>query len=345
MQVSDTPEGPATPMLHPPVQIPVRLIQSAAPTDSTAVRALFDSILQWGILQPLIVRRIAGSTRYEVLAGCKRFASAVSAGFSQVPCVVFEGSDAEAAAVTAASNISAAIAPASPATAGPVPFVGLVLSELQATRSAIAASLQLGQSNAAGLRPRIARQLVDIDLQRASWLMDGLQILTSEERVSRTSVRLAPVLRSVVEAFEPECRLAMIHVQLLVEPPDLTAAADEAEFRAAINCALGAVLTSIHASQNAEGALSILVNATSAAVLISIEQNVVPFQELARVRSIPRRGDAAHGAAPSLTSFGLESARRVVERYGGRLELRPAPATGGAILDLKLPPVSRRGLP
>ena len=332
-------------MLHPPVQIAVRLIESAAPTDSAAVRALFDSILQWGILQPLIVRRIAGSARYEVLAGCKRFASAVSAGFSQVPCVVFEGSDAEAAAVTAASNISAAIPPATPATAAPVPFSGLVLSELQATRSAIATSLQLGPSNAAGLRPRIARELVDIDLQRESWLMDGLQILTSEERVSRTPVRLAPVLRSVVEAFESECRLAMIRVQLLVEPSDLTAAADEVEFRAAVNCALGAVLTSIHASQHTEAALSIVGSATSAAVVISIEQNVVPFQELARARSIPRRGEAFHGAGPSLTSFGLESARRVVERYGGRLELRPAPATGGGILDLKLPPVPRRGLP
>jgi len=321
----------------------VRLIESAAPTDATAVRALFDSILQWGILQPLIVRRIAGSTRYEVLAGCKRFASAVSAGFSQVPCVVFEGSDAEAAAVTAASNISATITPAALATAAPAPFAGLVLSELQATRSAIAASLQLGQSNAAGLRPRIARQLVDIDLQRASWLMDGLQILTSEERTSRASLGLAPVLRSVVEAFEPECRLASIRVQLLVEPSDLAAAGDEPEFRAAINCALGAVLTSMHASPHTEAALSILGSATPAAVVISIEQNVVPFQELARARSIPRRGEAPYGTGSLLTSFGLESARRVVERYGGRLELRPSPATGGGIVDLKLPPVPRRG--
>jgi hypothetical protein len=327
-------------MLHPPVQIAVRLIEAAAPTDAGAVRALFDSILQWGILQPLIVRRIAGSTRYEVLAGCKRFASAVSAGFSQVPCVVFEGSDAEAAAVTTASNISAAVPPATPASAAPVPFVGLVLSELQATRSAIAAGLRLGQPNATGLRPRIARELVDIDLQRVSWLMDGLQILTSEERASRTSVRLAPVLRSVVEAFEPECRLAIIRVQLLVDPSDLTVAAEEAECRAAVNCALGAVLTSMHASQHIDAALSILVSATSAAAVISIEQNVVPFQELARSRSSPRRGDASH--ASSLTSFGLEAARRVVERYGGRLELRAVPATGGGVLDLKLPPSPRR---
>jgi hypothetical protein len=341
MQASDTGDASATPMLQTLVQIPVRLLESARPSDSAGVRALFDSILQWGILQPLIVRRIAGSPRYEVVAGRKRFASAVSAGFRDVPCVVFEGSDAEAAAIATASNTLAAVAPVASAAPASSALLGAMLSELQATRSAIAASLRLSQPNPGGLRPRIARELVDIELHRASWIMDGLQILNAEERGHRASVRLGPLLRSVIEAFQPECRLSAIVVQLLVEPSDLTVIGDETELRGAINCATGAMLTSMHGAGQSDAALSVLGNSTAGAVVVSIAQNVVPFQELARLRSGPRRGELPQGEGV-LTYFGFESAKRAVERQGGRLELRPDPSMAGGAIDLKLLPVTER---
>jgi hypothetical protein len=340
MQVTDTRAASTTPMLQTAVQIPVRLLESSTPSDSAAVRALFDSILRWGILQPLIVRRIAGSPRYEVLAGRKRFASAVSAGFSDVPCVVFEGSEAAAAAIATASNIPAAVVPLSSPTPPLPPLFSVVLSELQATRSAIAASLRLAQPNPRGLRPRIARELVDIELHRASWIMDGLQLLNAEERRNRASVGLGPLLHSVIEAFQPECRFSAIDVQLLVDPSDLMVVGDEAELRGAINCATGAVLTSMHSTRQVDAALSILGTATPGAVVVSIVQNVVPFQELARLRSGSRRGELPQGEGV-LTYFGFESAKRAIERQGGRLELRADPATAGGAIDLRLLPVGR----
>jgi hypothetical protein len=340
MQVTDTREASRTPTLQTTVQIPVRLLESTTPSDSAAVRALFDSILRWGILQPLIVRRIAGSPRYEVLAGCKRFASALSAGFSEVPCFVFDGSEADAAPLASASNIPAAVVPLSSPTPPLPPLFSVVLSELQATRSAIAGSLRLAEPNSGGLRPRIARELVDIELHRASWLMDGLQLLNAEERRNRASVWLGPLLRSVIEAFQPECRLSAIDVQLLVDPSDLTVIGDEAELRAAVNCAIGAVLTAMHITRRTDPALSILGTATQGAVVVSIAQNVVPFQELARLRSGSRRGELPQ-AEGVLTHFGFECAKRAIERHGGRLELRADPATAGGAIDLKFLPVER----
>ena len=313
--------------------LPVRLLDCATPSDLTAVRGLFDSILQWGILQPLIVRRGAGGVRYDVLAGCKRLASAASAGLSEVPCLVFEGSETDAAAIAAAANV-AAPAPPVPSTTPLPPLFAAVLSELQATRAAIAGSLRLAESNAGGLRPRVARELVDVELQHAAWILDGLRTFSSEEPDARVSVKVGPLLRSVVDAFQPECRLAGIDVRLLVEPADLSAISHDVHLRAALNCALGAVLTSMHAARQADAALLVQGAASSGTIVISIAQNVLPFQELARIRG-SRRGDLPQGEA-LLTAFGLEAAKRLLERQGGRLELRSDAATGGAAVDLKL---------
>lgn len=339
MQVTDSDEAPAAPMLQTPVRIPVRLLEGATPADSAGVRALFDSILQWGILQPLIVRRIAGSARYEVLAGCKRLASAVSAGFSDVPCVVFEGSDADAAAIAAASNVSAAAPVVAPAAVPASPLMGAVLAELQAAQKSVAASLRLTQSAGGGFRRRIARELADVELQRAGWIVDGLQILNAEERGNRTLVRLAPLLRSVVDLFQPECRLSGITAQLLVDPVELAVMGNESEVRAAVTCATGATLTAMHNGRQSDGALAFFASETSGAVVLSITQNVVSFQELARIRSGSRRGEAPP-AESVLTCFGLDAAQRGVERQGGRLELRPDLSTAAAAIDLKLPPVA-----
>ena len=335
MHASHTREAPAGPVSHSAVQIPVRQIESSTPADPARVRVLFDSILQWGILQPLIVRRAAEGARYEVIAGAKRLASAVSAGFTEVPCLVFDGSDADAAAIAAASNISTSIASAVPAPPAPPPLAAAVLAELQATRAAIADSLRLIGPSGGGLRPRIAREMVDVELHRANWILQGLQILVSDARAGRTALRLGPVLRSVIEGFQPECRLSGTDVHLLVEPADLVVAAEEPEVRGAITCAMGAVLACMHAGLKGDGTLALLATASPGAVQVSMSQNIVSFQDLASLRSSARRGELAPGEAGVLSRFGFECARRAAERQGGRVELAPEPTGDGATLTLK----------
>ena len=53
---------------------------------------LRDSICQFGILQPLILRREDDGT-YMILAGERRFRAAVMAGLSRVPALVREASE------------------------------------------------------------------------------------------------------------------------------------------------------------------------------------------------------------------------------------------------------------
>ena len=65
---------------------------------------LRDSICQFGILQPLILRRENDGT-YMIIAGERRFRAAVMAGLSKVPALVREASEEEAGMIALVENI------------------------------------------------------------------------------------------------------------------------------------------------------------------------------------------------------------------------------------------------
>ena len=65
---------------------------------------LRDSICQFGILQPLILRR-EDDGPYMILAGERRFRAAVMAGLSRVPALVREASEEEAGMIALVENI------------------------------------------------------------------------------------------------------------------------------------------------------------------------------------------------------------------------------------------------
>jgi hypothetical protein len=341
--------------------IPVSDIESAGPLDSAGLRVLFESILQWGILQPLIVRPTAGG-RYEVLVGRKRFAAARSAGFAEVPCVLFEGSEADAAALAAASNTvnDPGRSPAPPINA-PHEGTAAVLGELQTIRETISRMLALDGARPDGLRQRVARELLAAELQRASWIVDALLVFQAPPEASRGPVRLAPLLRGALEPFQPECRLGGIEVRVivepgnlalepfqpecrpgghevrvLVEPENLALAAGEWPVRCALNCLIGAVLASMQGAAVPNPELVIRVSAVGGMGVVSLSQNVVPLHTLVRLRTGVRGGNVPSGEA-LLASFAFEAARRTAEGAGGRIELRVDTGEAGGSVDLKFP--------
>jgi hypothetical protein len=62
-------------------------------------------------------------------------------------------------------------------------------------------------------------------------------------------------------------------------------------------------------------------------------QNVVAFQRLTKLRG-SRRGEQDD---VSVTAFGFDAARRLMEGLGGRLELRPDTEGHGGVVDMKVP--------
>ena len=74
--------------------------------DREALEVLADSIANYGVLQPIIVREselLAGT--YEIIAGERRWRAAKMAGLSEIPAIVFDGDELKAAQVAMIENI------------------------------------------------------------------------------------------------------------------------------------------------------------------------------------------------------------------------------------------------
>ena len=91
-------------------ELPVDLIAANADQprkafDEAALQALADSISERGVLQPVLVRPLAGG-RYELVAGERRWRAAKLAGLEQVPAIVRTLDDAQALAVALIENMA-----------------------------------------------------------------------------------------------------------------------------------------------------------------------------------------------------------------------------------------------
>lgn len=72
--------------------------------DETALRELRDSILQYGILQPLSVRRLGGGC-FELVAGERRLRAAMLAGLDNVPCVLLDVDEKDSGLLALVENL------------------------------------------------------------------------------------------------------------------------------------------------------------------------------------------------------------------------------------------------
>lgn len=76
--------------------------------DPAALSDLADSIRQKGIIQPLIVRSVSGPTKYEIVAGERRWRAAQMANLHAVPAILRDFSDAEVLEIAIIENIQRA---------------------------------------------------------------------------------------------------------------------------------------------------------------------------------------------------------------------------------------------
>lgn len=63
------------------------------------------SIRAQGVIQPIVVRALAGANRYEIIAGERRWRASQRAGLAQVPCLVKDVPDEAAIAMSLIENI------------------------------------------------------------------------------------------------------------------------------------------------------------------------------------------------------------------------------------------------
>ena len=106
---SDAPATPAgTPMMLRLDEMQAGQYQPRTHMDEGALYELAESIKAQGIMQPILVRRLASGDHagsYEIIAGERRFRAARLAGLSEVPVLVRDVPDEAAAAMALIENI------------------------------------------------------------------------------------------------------------------------------------------------------------------------------------------------------------------------------------------------
>ena len=74
--------------------------------EATALQELAESIKAHGVIQPLLCRRApGGDTGYELIAGERRFRAAIDAGLAEVPVILVDAPDRQAAEMAIIENI------------------------------------------------------------------------------------------------------------------------------------------------------------------------------------------------------------------------------------------------
>ncbi len=93
-----------SPLLHlSPADIRPNPAQPRRTFEEDSLRSLAESIRQYGILQPLTVRKTAGG--YELVAGERRLRASRMAGLKTLPCILLETADENSALLALVENL------------------------------------------------------------------------------------------------------------------------------------------------------------------------------------------------------------------------------------------------
>ena len=294
---------------------------------------LVASILELGIIQPVLVRRRNG--RYELIAGAKRIAAALAAGLTEVPCFLHRADDARARSLAEADNLGgfeASRQPQEGVARSTTPLVAF--AELSRSLSTILSSLHLSPGWGQPVQ-RLMFDLTRAEVQRAAWLVQGLNILAEDPILVRKEVRTGVLVDEVLSVFAPQCRLLGVDLSVKTDDPPATLRADDHLMALAVGGAVGAVFALL---QEAEGSCLRLRLTTAASrpstLILDIAQDavVVPHSALARFFDqtwVDRPGGYA-------AAVGLSAARRVTELHQGQLDVAWG-ETGGCRLTLVIP--------
>jgi ParB family chromosome partitioning protein len=92
------------------LQLPVDLIKRGAyqprtDIDAEALEELANSIRAQGVVQPIVVRPVAASDQYEIIAGERRWRAAQIAGLHEIPALVRDANDQTAMCMALIENI------------------------------------------------------------------------------------------------------------------------------------------------------------------------------------------------------------------------------------------------
>lgn len=290
---------------------------------------LIDSVQAYGVLQPLLVRRLRG--RYELLAGSKRLAAAINAGLKEVPCLVHEVDDVEARRLAEAANRRST---RSDVAAGASQRWSRDATELLAGGlSTILSTLGLFDRPDSSLRDRVAVGLIRAEALKADALLRGLEILRNEPPLSRRPMDAAAALTGVLKSSEDERGLLGIGLTCSI-PGACLIRADEELVKVALSGAIETILALMRSRRGGQLSVDMTLNPHSSAVNVIVSEETVRMPTAYWSRWFDLSWEERPGGFGAAVS--LLAARRATELHNGRLDIAPTSA-GGCRLTLLLP--------
>jgi hypothetical protein len=343
--------------------LPTRDIVSHETVQTDEIRQLVESVRQFGVLQPLLVRRFGSG--YELVAGAKRFAAARVAGLTEVPCRISE--------VDPSRRVEPATAPAasveSPVSAGgrderrpdvvaepPRPAVervehagradhvehGEYVDDTRASRgetadARVASDLVLGPALgeiADSLRAatscwrlsvegperpyaRTVNEVTRAELQRATWVVEALQLLTQRPVVTKSRVNLGTVLEQVFRATEPERRLAEVKLSANLSEASVVVRGDEGLLLMAVGGVVQALVALV--SDVAPATIQCTVGPRAGGAAVELAQDAVAVSPSLVDRFFEETWHGRPGGYGS--AIALAAAKRVFELHGGSAQV------------------------
>lgn len=309
--------------------VAVAEIEGVATGAAVGLDGLIDSIQAYGVLQPLLVRRLRG--RYELLAGSRRLAAAVNAGLKEVPCLVHEVDDVEARRLAEAANRRASRADV--ATGAPERWSREAAHLVAGSLGTILSTLGLFDEADSSLRDRVAVGLIRAEALKADALLRGLEILRNEPPLTRRPLDVITLLKRVLKASEDERGLLGINLTTSI-PSSCLVRADEALVSIALSGAIETILSLMRASRGAQLSVDLALNPHTSSVHVTVSEDNVRMPTASWSRWFDLGWEERPGGFGAAVS--LLAAKRATELHHGRLELAPTPA-GGCRLTLTLP--------
>jgi ParB-like nuclease family protein len=300
----------ASPSASLPVRmVPVNQIDSDDSVSRTDLQPLVESVRVLGVVHPLLVRR--RDSRYVVVAGRKRLAVAQTLRLANVPCLVHDVDEAQAAALETADNLTLRTAVPEerswPHTAAVRQLVNEHLTTVRACGDLVARGV-----------PAMNRSMLDL-IRAHSWraarLVDALDLIANAPAPQCRERALSGIVDETLDGFGPESRLNGVTIRAHVREELSSSGLNDRELLAGLS---GALLATLPLVEQAVRPMLVVraSNAAAGSVVLEVTQSNVAVTKRSASQFFDDEAatDRTGGYA---AAAGALAARVVAERHGG----------------------------